>query len=81
MLSHDAGSKITNCLTIEPVLDGESGFSIEDEWKNYFQRQNLLSDIINGTMHPDDLLDAVGTHGHDVDGYIDGVEMALRPFL
>lgn len=81
MANQDIGSHLTNILTVEPILDGGSGFSVEDEWRNYFQRQNLLFDIVNGTMHPDDLLDAVSTHGHDVDAYIDGVEYGLQPFL
>lgn len=81
MTGNEVGAQITNILTVEPNLNGDSGFSIEDEWANYFTRQQLLSDIVSGQMHPDDLLDCIGDGGHNVDAYIDGVEWALQPLL
>lgn len=70
------GAALWSALSIEPdqVQQDEDP---EVLWQQYFRRQRLLSEVVNGSMDPDDLLDCLLDDGLSPDQYLEDVDNAL----
>lgn len=71
------GATAWSALSIEPEQIQTPDDDPEVLWNQYFRRQRLLSDIVRGEMHPDDLLDCMLEDNISPDDYLDDMEFAL----
>ncbi len=71
------GAKAWSALSLEPEQIQTPDDDPEVLWNQYFRRQRLLSDIVRGEMHPDDLLDCMLEDNISPDDYLEDMEFAL----
>jgi hypothetical protein len=71
------GEQIWQTLSREPVIIDSQEVDLELLWEQYFKRQRLLGEILQGNMHPDDLLDCMLDDGMSPDVYLEEVDLAL----
>jgi hypothetical protein len=75
------GDRLWQILSREPEIERPEEVDIELLWAQYFRRQRLLGDIIQGKMHPDDLLDCLLDDEMSPDDYLAEVEDDLQEFV
>lgn len=74
------GASLWSLLSVEP----EQVKADEDPkilWEQYFRRQRLLKQVVEGEMHPDDLLDCLIEDHLSPDEYLKYLDDALRDIV
>lgn len=71
-------------LEIQPDdarIVAEQNISPQKAWAEYVQRQQLLSAILHGKAHPDDILDCLSDQGEAVDEFEEAIDAVVEDVL